>query len=361
MIIPDIEIIIVLLVLLSLFIMGLKRKKGRVGTINTVWVCLTIDKNMSVALKGIACVFVLMGHYGTWLLNTDVNCGIVTTMVTHTTANIALAWFMFFSGYGLSLKLCDKDKIGKVLIKRLEKLYFPLLYVCLCAVLIYLVLPYSNLGVAISQWYEEIHHINEDNILSNLRNTFGLNDWYVVCIIYFVSLFYLAVFIAKETGYNLSILLGVLLLCYIVVAYFVYGPPQAHYYRYPWAFMFGHLVATHNRNSRMANIVLLIVFFLTWGLLDKFCILSYVIAIFLLICAGMFNIKYEFNGKILLYLGGLSYFFYLSHERVGWPLIMLSGIEYKSMIMWIFMTILCSIAFDKVYFLLKKNINNKCI
>ena len=146
--VPDIENIVILVVLLTLFFVGIKTKQERAIITNTVWTYLTIDKNTSIALKGIACVFVLMGHYGTWLLNTGIDCGAwsVTTMLTHTTANIALAWFVFFSGYGLSLKLYDKDKIGRVWIKRLEKLYFPLLYVCLCAVLIYWVLPYSNLG-----------------------------------------------------------------------------------------------------------------------------------------------------------------------------------------------------------------------
>lgn len=345
---PDIENLIVLLFLLSLFFIGLKRKRNKDAVTKTVWSYLTIDKNTSVALKGMACVFVLMGHFGTWLLNTGVNCGIVTIMVTHTTANIALAWFMFFSGYGLSLKSCGDCRIIGEWIGRLKKLYLPLFYVCIIAAVMYFMLPEYTHGT-ISPWYDNMHHIDKNNVCDILYQSFGLSDWYVVCILYFISLFYFAVYLAKKTSCNLSVLLGILLLCYILVAYLVYGQPQAHYYRYPWSFMLGHLVASHNRNIRKVNIVLLIVFFLTWGLLDKYSILSYLIAIMMLACVGYINMRYEFNGKFILFIGGLSYFFYLSHERIGWPLIVLSGIENKSLILWIVVTILCSIVLQKGY------------
>ena len=325
----------------------MKKREKCIFTIRETWSFFIIDKDTSIAIKGLACVFVLMGHYGTRLISSGDDVGMITKVVTHTTANIALAWFMFFSGYGLSLKSCIAGRIGSIWISRLWKLYFPLFFVSIIAAIMYLLLPESNL--VISTWYDSMHHINMDNVFDNSYQTLGLSDWYIVCVIYFVSLFYLAVYIAKKTGYNLSIILGTFLLCYIGAAYFIYGPPQAHYYRYPWVFMLGHLVASHNQNRRIVNVVLLIVFFMTWGLLDKFSILSYIIATLLLAGFGFINSRYEFRGKFLLYLGGLSYFFYLSHERVGWPLIILSGIEYKSLIMWVVLTLLCSMVLQKGY------------
>lgn len=350
----DLEYLFIFIVFFNLFIFGLKKREKCICTLRETLNFFIIDKDTSIAIKGLACVFVLMGHYGTRLISSGDDVGMITKVVTHTTANIALAWFMFFSGYGLSLKSSIADRIGGIWISRLRKLYFPLSFVCLIAAVMYLLLPELPLGV-ISSWYDIMHHISANNIWAIIYQTLGLSDWYVVCIIYFVSLFYLAIYIAKKTGYNLSLILGTLLLCYIGVAYWFYGLPQAHYYRYPWAFMLGHLVASHNRNSHKVNVVLLIVFFLTWGLLDKFSILSYLIAILVLAGFGFISNRYEFKGKVLSYLGGLSYFFYLSHERVGWPLIILSGIEHKSMILWVVLTLLCSIVLQKAYNLILQN------
>ena len=90
----DIENIIILLFIFILLICGAKRRFFPVVRNKSVWSLLLIDKKTSIVIKGIACVFVLMGHYGTWLINSEREVGVITTIVTHTTANIALTWFI---------------------------------------------------------------------------------------------------------------------------------------------------------------------------------------------------------------------------------------------------------------------------
>lgn len=343
---PDFEHLFLLLVLFLFFLTGLKKRIGAGNNSDSVWDLFIIDKSTSIAIKGVACFFVLMGHYGTWLINTGEHCGMMTKVITHTTANIALAWFMFFSGYGLSLKNVRERDPLYIWIKRLKKIYLPLFFVCICTTILYMVIP--------SRGGHFPNQLDCGNVGLLLYRLLGLDDWYVVCIIYFVTLFYLAVFISYKTRWNMSMVLGALLLCYIAIAYVVYGQPEAHFFRYPWAFMFGHLVAVHEKNDKWLNTTLSFLFFLTWVLLDKICIASCIIAILLLFVFGLINKKYVFKGKTLLFLGGISYFFYLSHIRVGWALMVYSGVEYKSVVLWVLITLLCSFFLDMSYKSLSK-------
>lgn len=94
----DIELVLLLVVMAILFLVGLrKREKSVFGKFTG------IDLPMSQALKGIACVLILMGHYAARLITMDESTTI-SMMVYRTTANVALALFMYFSGYGLSVK-----------------------------------------------------------------------------------------------------------------------------------------------------------------------------------------------------------------------------------------------------------------
>lgn len=84
------------------FLIGLKRKKE----INRE---LVLDKNFSSVLKGIACIFILMGHYeSTMHYPLDYYPKCLGWFIRLTTANVALVWFMFISGYGLTI---SKSKI----------------------------------------------------------------------------------------------------------------------------------------------------------------------------------------------------------------------------------------------------------
>ena len=56
----DIEYIIIIVVLISVFFIGLK---SRSIEYDKLYLPFVIDKQMAVALKGLACVLILLGHW----------------------------------------------------------------------------------------------------------------------------------------------------------------------------------------------------------------------------------------------------------------------------------------------------------
>lgn len=103
----DIEFLILISIMGILFLMGLKKR----DTI-AIGKYTGIDLPMTVALKGIACVLILMGHFAARKIAIG-EATIVTRLVYSITANVALALFMFFSGYGLSLKKSNRGRLSE--------------------------------------------------------------------------------------------------------------------------------------------------------------------------------------------------------------------------------------------------------
>ena len=116
----DFENIIIISVLVLLFCFSLKERKDSIPSKGF----LVIGKDYSLVIKGVACILVLMGHYVN-LSSSVVAHGYLSKFVYATTANIGLVWFMFFSGYGLSLKRIDlSTSIGKDFIVRILKVLY---------------------------------------------------------------------------------------------------------------------------------------------------------------------------------------------------------------------------------------------
>ena len=64
------------------------------------------------------------------------------------------------------------------------------------------------------------------------------------------------------------------------------------------------------------------------------------------------NLKYEMQSKCLLFLGGISYFYYLSHIRVGY--VFITYMQIDSIIVWCILTTLIAYLFNKAYFYVVK-------
>lgn len=354
MLFSDIEYIVIIVALFIFFLLGLKRKNATVtGGL------LAIDLNMSSAMKGVACVMILMSHWGQRRFNIDMPWG-VSKLVWYLFANIALVWFMFFSGYGLSKKnLKNESSIDIVILwgKRLKKVYFPLLIVCIVSMVLYALLPDCfSLSEAKRLWIPQdihrIHDFNMEELKPLLLHLFGWKDWYVLCIIFFYTLFYLSELLSKKIHLETTVLLFGLLFVYFIWAYFFYGQKEAHFYRYPWAFFLGHIVARwHNYEKKHVPLILLFILLLPILLESKIMILAYVIAIILLQIASLINRKYDMNGKIALFLGTISYFFYLCHVRIGYTIITYIGVD--SILVWVLITTIVSYLLWKVYNILK--------
>ena len=94
----DIEYLVLFALMALFFLAGLRKRdnaiEGRFAG---------IDLPMSTAIKGISCVLILMGHFAARKIAVE-DASRITFFVYRTTANIALALFMYFSGYGSSMK-----------------------------------------------------------------------------------------------------------------------------------------------------------------------------------------------------------------------------------------------------------------
>ena len=123
----DYEYLVILITLIVLFVFSLK-KKDRLSAYNTSFGSyFVLSKEMSIVLKGIACIFILLGHYSRYELGGGLPKS-VSYYVTAYTAPVALTIFMFCSGFGVSLK--------KVIISSYGIVIYDVL--CLCIFLWYL-------------------------------------------------------------------------------------------------------------------------------------------------------------------------------------------------------------------------------
>lgn len=203
----DIEYLVLFAVLAILFFIGLRPKEQP-----RAFQPLVIDKDMSQAIKGIACVLILMGHWGQRRFSVDMPMG-VSKMVWLTTANIALVWFMFFSGYGLSLKKLQQSEMVSQWWKRCKKIYLPLLITVVVAFAMYAFLPESfSIEEAKRLWKPEdihfLHHLQWTDTWTLLSSLFWNYDWYVRCILIFYTIYYVSNYVSKRFCVDLTALMG---------------------------------------------------------------------------------------------------------------------------------------------------------
>ena len=337
----DWENIVLLITLMIFFVMGLSNRPSR----KEEWHFIEIDLPMTIALKGIACILILMGHY----VKLRSNCaqyGIVTKFVYMTTANVALTLFMFFSGYGLSIQKKSGDVSSWI--KRMKKVYLPLFYTCVLSLLLYCFLPdmvtKADIDSTSPGFVENIymiHNFSIDYLWVLCSRALGWKDWFVFCIMVFYSLFYLSLGLSKNRTQVQTRALWLMLVGYFLLAYLYFGPKEAHWYRYCWAFFFGHINAkmVQGVGGKM-DLIMFIALSLTIFIEPSDMILSYVIAISILFIVTRINLKYTMESRSLAFMGAISYFFYLSHIRISYTL--LSFMNIYNMFFWIVLTVIVS-------------------
>ncbi len=346
--VSDVEHIIVLGILALLFISGVRKRE---------YSCtnrLALDLSVTTALKGVACIFILMGHYETIMHSRGYsNVRSIGWLIWLTSANIALFWFMFISGYGLT-KSNKKVCINNVC-SRLAKVYLPLLYIGTVSILFYVVLPapYSHDDLnryMIPIQIQQLDTFDISCLYSIVYKALGLGDWYVMCIIVFYMLFYISDFISGKTKLSITLVLGTTLLLYFIFAYIFIDAQHAHYFRYPWVFFAGHVLARWESLSknRMLRYMLALLPFISIMITDgKYMWLSFFIAYSTLVCIMKLNTKYTYSGRSLAFLGIVSYFFYLVHQRISWVALYYGHIFDLSV--WIISTIIISYSLMYIY------------
>jgi len=305
-----------------------------------------IDLNMSTAMKGIACVMILTSHWGQRRFDVDMPWGI-SRLVWNLSANIALVWFMFFSGYGLSLKTYwREDRLLPIWLKRLMKVYLPLLFCCVICTLGYALLPsVYSLDESTKLWISKdiyyIHHLSWENFNLLWPHVFGWKDWYVLCIIIFYSLFYLSLWLERKTKYNQTSWLFVLMCFYYVWAFCYFGWQEGHFFRYCWIFFIAHVVAKWNTYSDKRWPLLMCICLSSTLLMEsKILYCAVFIAAGIVAFMSIVNKYYDVYGKGILFIGSISYFFYLLHARICYTLVVYTCIN--SILAWIGLTIIIS-------------------
>lgn len=329
------------------FLFGLRKREVKVEGFTG------IDLSMSQALKGIACVLILMGHFCS-RLKTMSEATPFSTLVYMTTANVALSLFMYFSGYGLSVKPKNGGGYLTIWYKRIKKVYIPLLLVCFISMALYVVLPVKfsieeSETLQVSKDIIYIHNFSPNYLKILFVHLFGWNDWYVLCIMIFYSLYYLSLSLTKNNPSTQTFALWLMMVAYFIFAFIYFGKAEAHWYRYCWTFFLGHVhgkVVQIGKTNRW-DLSMLLVLFGTILFEALYMKLSYFMAIFIIVLCSIINKKYLMHSSLLAFMGGISYFFYLSHERIGYLLI--SYINCHSVIAWVALCILISMVLKKMY------------
>lgn len=357
---PNYEYLIVIAIIGFLIFSSLRKQEGRLSIqkASSLFDYLCINKEMSNCIKALACLFVLMGHYGKYNNFEISDPWSVSKVMWLFSANIALVWFMFFSGYGLSLKDYSNQNLTKAWWSRVKKIYMPLFLTCTLAMILYIFLPSAekaNIGDAFIQFVPEpIYQFKNFGIayLPSLSMAlFGLFDWYVFCILIFYTIFYVSVFLSKHMVISQTIILAFLMVLYFLVALFVIGREHAQYYRYPWAFVLGHIVASYRKNSMTVNYGVVLLFILLLIMTKELMpFAGGFLAVLALMFFSAISRKYIVTSRLIIFIGSISYFFYLSHERIGFTLMLYTGFD--SILFWILISICVSyvlkVGYDKI-------------
>lgn len=137
--------------------------------------------------------------------------------------------------------------------------------------------------------------------------------------------YYVADYLSSKFGTNKSWTLLSVLALYYVGTFMILGPSLAHYYRLVWAFFFGHLFATWNTQSKWQTYTMALIALSTFVFENVYMIFSFTIAIITILTCSWLNKKYSFQNKWLIKLGTVSFFYYLCHRRIVWPVMCVFG------------------------------------
>ena len=352
--ISDYEHLLVIVTVIVLFCLGLERKINN-PTINPQrWI---LGKDFSNVLKGVGCILVMIGHFGKHMHGVHESGLWLGNLVYMTAPNIGLVWFMFISGYGLTVSY-NKNREQNIVDQaknRLEKIFKPLLLVTITSIFVYIAFPIDNqlieryTPLPIVDW---VNNYQASNIPDILLYLFGWGDWYIVCIVAFYIIFYFVSFVnnrltSQNQSSSFSIILTLFLVCYYILAFVFIGKHYAHYYRLTWAFLFGHLLANYVNLSKPRLICMVAVGLFTWLFEYKFMIVSFLTSLLCVYVCLCLNRKYAVGRGAFFVMGTVSYFVYLLHERLGWFLLI--RIDFFDLILWIFVTFILSILFSSIY------------
>lgn len=342
------EHIFIFVALVVLFILGMKKNQSSENCEPFV-----LDKNFSGALKGIAVVLILMTHYEQMF--SDESTCMLRRFVARIPANVALVWFMFISGFG-----CTKsapNKIGYLLpgVSRCLKVFLPMLFCFGVSILLYLILPHRF----DFEEFGALHLPKEIYLFQNQMTDIGFvlkgmfrSYWYVWCILMYYVLFYVSSFLANRFNVSMTNILLVLMVLYYIAAFNIAGESYAHYYRLTWAFFLGHVFALLSKISPRGVAVYIVICAIPSAIFEaRYMNFSFILSVLTLLFVSFLNKRFVFKSKALLFLGTVSFFFYLIHRRIAW--VICCYLDFYGVVPWILISLLVSVFMWRVYSFLK--------
>lgn len=283
--------------LILLLIFGLLIFKSKYMKLNNDY----LSKNNTDIIKGISVLVVILCHIAMF----SVNDGMIKRIFLNS-GILAVAIFIFVSGYGLMSQLLKKENYLKGFWQKILNLF-----------IIFIV---SNIAITIiSNLFLKTNYNIKDILLSSLQFNFsnGRELWFVACIIFMYISFFISFKLSKHKG-----IIGVIISTFIYVFICKLVGKGAWWYNCVSCFSLGVLFAMYKdrilnfykKNYYVKGIVVLFLFIVSMILYIKgSSSMQFLIPIIFVILVTIILVKVKLQSNIFLYLNKISFEIYLTH------------------------------------------------
>lgn len=285
-----------------------------------------LSPQVSNALKGFSAILIICHHWCLYNLHTISDPNILERILPWLGGTFALVVFLFLSGYGITRsEEKSPNSIEHYAKKRVWKIYKPAFIIYLITALVYsfgLSFPVDANAIK-DNWLNGfiVDWSNHDISAGLLFQWFVTKlDWYVFTTIVLYVIFYVSYHSirinSKNAAYKRVVLTICLIAIYYVIARYVFGASLAHYYRNLWAFLLGVILGLKPNLLKRYMFWIFCGLILTYNLVQEgiFYEFASLLALGTLLFFGITNKKYNVNSRLFVYLGGISYYLYLSHR-----------------------------------------------
>lgn len=149
----------------------------------------SIDFGTTAALKFTCCIIIVLHHFSQYIVSEIGDANLFTTVLSSQGGYLAVSFFFFLSGYGLSINFYRKTiSFVEYLRKRLSKVYMPAVLVSIIWIIILNILHINSIDISQKS-------INIPSIIKGVFESFILSFydpvlWFVKIIILFYVLLY---------------------------------------------------------------------------------------------------------------------------------------------------------------------------
>lgn len=275
-----------------------------------------IPKSFSDTLKLLACLLVALSHYSQYMI-LEGNTNLTLSILAGQGGYLGVAFFFFFSGYGLNCSLSRHEiTFSNYIKKRVSKVYTPAVFVSLIWVCILFFLPcLQDKGLGITEI------IDISNILTSLLKVFALNFydsilWFVGVIMILYIVVFVYDYIKQKNVLALSFLI-ISTICVTISVYYVVAPFASISI---FAFAIGVIISDFGLsicNNRSKYILVSMAILSIFGALSYFfplmvhALINYTLLFFFILICMYYELRFQLPNII----ASISYDIYLTHKK----------------------------------------------